>query len=116
MWRHHHVLVEKEHEERARELGGVALGKLHANAGRRLGKDMPVDILVVRPATTDDVEFCRWGEEMLAQERAGKPRLTFPLLDKVANVAPSWASVTVGGPVRRRRRQKRRSGRTAAAS
>jgi hypothetical protein len=38
------------------------------------GKDMPVNILVVRPATTDEIEFCRWGEEMFAWERATKLR------------------------------------------
>ena len=67
-----YVLVEAENEDRARELGRVALEKLHADAGRRIGKDLPVDILVVRPATTDEIKFCRWGEEMLAQERARK--------------------------------------------
>jgi hypothetical protein len=50
----------------------VGLEKLHAEVGRRLGKDLLVNILVVRTATTDEIEFCRWGEEMLAQERAMK--------------------------------------------
>ena len=34
--------------------------------------DLPVNILIVRPATTDEIEFRRWGEETLAQERAMK--------------------------------------------
>jgi hypothetical protein len=65
-----YVLVEAENEEHARELGRVGLEKLHAEVGRRLGKDPPVNILVVRPATTDEIEFCRWGEEMIAQGQA----------------------------------------------
>jgi hypothetical protein len=31
-----------------------------------------INVLVVRPATTDEIEFCRWGEAMLAEERAMK--------------------------------------------
>jgi hypothetical protein len=67
-----YVLVEAENEGQARELGRLGLEKLHADAGRRLGRHIPVNILVVRPVTTDEIEFCRWSEEMLAQERAMK--------------------------------------------
>jgi hypothetical protein len=63
-----YVLVEAENEEQVCELGRAALERLHAEVGLRLGKDIPVNILVVRPATTDEIEFCRWGEEMLARE------------------------------------------------
>jgi hypothetical protein len=63
-----YVLVEAENEGQALELGRIGLEKLHAEVGRRLGKDLPVNIFVVRPATTDEIEFCRWGEEMLARE------------------------------------------------
>jgi hypothetical protein len=65
-----YVLVEAENEEQARDLGRVGLEKLHAEVGCRLGKDIPVNILVARPAATDEIEFCRWGDEMLARERA----------------------------------------------
>ncbi len=64
--------VAAENEEQARELSRAALERLHAEAGRPLGKDMPVNIFVVRPATTDEIGFYRWGEEMLTQERAMK--------------------------------------------
>jgi hypothetical protein len=37
-----------------------------------LGKYMPVNILVVRLATTDEVEFCRRNEETLAREEMGR--------------------------------------------
>ncbi len=67
-----YVLVEAENETQARELGRLGLENLHAEVGRRIGKDLPEDILFVRPATTDEIEFCRWGEEMLARERAMK--------------------------------------------
>jgi hypothetical protein len=67
-----YVLVEAENQGQARELGRVGLEKLHADAGRQIGMEMPINIHVVRPATTDEIEFCRWGEEMLAQERAMK--------------------------------------------
>jgi hypothetical protein len=67
-----YVLVEAESEGQARKLGRVGLKKLHAEVGRRLGKDLTVNILVVRPATTDEIEFCRRGEEMLARERVMK--------------------------------------------
>jgi hypothetical protein len=63
------VLVEAENEGQARKLGRLGLEKLHAEVGRHLGRDLPVNILVVRPATTDEIEFRRWGEEMLARER-----------------------------------------------
>jgi hypothetical protein len=67
-----YVLVEAEKKEQACELGRAAPERLHAEAGRTLGKDMPVNIFVVRPATTDEIEFYRWGEETLAQEPAMK--------------------------------------------
>jgi hypothetical protein len=67
-----YVLVEAENEGQARELGQVALEEQHAELRRGLNRDVPVNILVVRPATTDEIEFSQWGEEMLAQERAGK--------------------------------------------
>jgi hypothetical protein len=36
--------------------------------GAESAKIFPVNILVVRPATTDEIEFCRWGDEALARE------------------------------------------------
>jgi hypothetical protein len=67
-----YVLVEAENVGQAIELGRIGLEKLHAEVGRRLGKEIAVNILVVRPTTTDEVESCRWGEEALAQQRARK--------------------------------------------
>jgi hypothetical protein len=39
-----YVLVEAENEKQARELGRLGLEKLHAEVGRRIGKDLPVNI------------------------------------------------------------------------
>ncbi len=61
-----YVLVEAENEGQALELGRVALEEQRVELRRRLDRDVPVNILVVRPATTDEIEFCRWGEELLA--------------------------------------------------
>lgn len=66
-----YVLVEAENERQARELGRVGLEKRYAEVGRHLGKDIPVNILVVRAATTDESEFCRWNEESFAREGMG---------------------------------------------
>lgn len=57
-----------DNEAQARELGHAALEELHAVLRRRLDRNVPVNILVVRPATTDEIEFCRWGDEALARE------------------------------------------------
>jgi hypothetical protein len=66
-----YVLVEAENEAKARELGRVGGSRSFTpKRGRRIGKEVPVKILVVRPATTDEIEFCRCSEEMLARERA----------------------------------------------
>ena len=67
-----YVLVEAESEAQARELGHAALEELYGELRRRQGAEMPVEILTVRPATPDEVEFWRWGEEVLA--RAGLSR------------------------------------------
>jgi hypothetical protein len=62
------VLVEAENEKQARERGHVALEELYAELRRQFDAEMPVNILTVRPATTDEIEFSRWNEETLARE------------------------------------------------
>jgi hypothetical protein len=63
-----YVLVEAENDAQARERGQPALEKLYADLGLRHA----VEILTVRPATPDEIEFCRWGEEALAREGMGR--------------------------------------------
>lgn len=62
-----YVLVEAEDEAKARERGAAALEELYAELRQR-HLNMQVDIHTVRPATTDEIEFCRWNEETLARE------------------------------------------------
>jgi hypothetical protein len=62
------VLVEAENEEQARERGAAALEELYAELRRQFDAEMPANILTVRPATSDEVEFSWWNEETLARE------------------------------------------------
>jgi hypothetical protein len=51
---------------------------------------MPVEILVVRPATTDEIEFCRWGERDARPRRIDAPRLSgFATTQHVRHVGQS---------------------------
>jgi hypothetical protein len=63
-----YVLVEADNEEQARERGQTALEVLYAELRLRQGAEMPVVIRTIRPATTDEIDFCRWNEETLARE------------------------------------------------
>jgi hypothetical protein len=69
----HYVLVEAENEDEARRLGHQGLEQLHADIGQRLGKDVPVNVLVVRPATDDEIELDGWNQEMVASEVGHHP-------------------------------------------
>ena len=63
-----YVLVEAHNEIDARERGYAALHDLYADLRERLGKEVPIDILTVRPATDDEIELWRWHHEMLSRE------------------------------------------------
>lgn len=63
-----YVLVEAESENQARELGKTALHELYADIRERLGKDVPIEIRTVRPATDDEVQLMNWHNEKLAEE------------------------------------------------
>jgi hypothetical protein len=62
-----YVLVEAASESEARRLGQPALQELHAELGTQIGRDLPVEIHVVRPATDDEVEMWKWHQELLGQ-------------------------------------------------
>jgi hypothetical protein len=66
-----YVLVEAENEVQARERGQTALEVLYAELRQR-HPNMQVEIRTVRPATDDEIEFCRWNEETLAREQMGR--------------------------------------------
>lgn len=69
-----YVLVDAENETQARELGHAALHELYADLRERLGKDVPISILTIRPATSDEMDMMKWHREMLAREAALKNR------------------------------------------
>lgn len=60
----HYVLVEAAGEAQARELARPGLEELQAPTARRLGRDLPVEILTVRPATDDEIELARSHRRM----------------------------------------------------
>ena len=64
-----YVLVKAENEHHARELGHAALHKLYADLREHLGREVPINIQTVRPATDDEIELWRWHHEKLAEER-----------------------------------------------
>lgn len=55
-----YVLVEAADELQARELGHAALVQLTGNA--------TPNIRTIRHATNDEIELCRWHQEMLDRE------------------------------------------------
>lgn len=67
-----YVLVDADDETQARELGHAALHDLYADLRERLGRDVPIDIRTVRPATDDEIALMRWHHEMLASEKSMK--------------------------------------------
>lgn len=71
-----YVLVEATDENDARRLGRVALYDLYADVRERLGKEAPINIATVRPATADEIELWNWHHHMVAREQAienGRP-------------------------------------------
>ena len=50
-------------------MGQPALQELHADIAQRIGRDLPVEIHVVRPATDDEIEMGKWHEELRAHEQ-----------------------------------------------
>ena len=63
-----YVLVEAEDETQACERGYAALCDLYADMRKALGKEVPVTILTVRPATDAEIGQWNWHHEMLAGE------------------------------------------------
>ena len=63
-----YVLVEADNESAARIAGHAALYDLYADLRERLGRDVPIEIRTIRPATTDEIDMLKWHNEMLACE------------------------------------------------
>jgi hypothetical protein len=58
-----YVLVTAENETLARELGLPLLANL-------LGREMPITVRTVRPATSDEIALDRWHRKSIANEVA----------------------------------------------
>ena len=54
-----YVLVDAANENEARTLAIPALAELHAEAGR----NAPIEIHTVRPATENEIQLARWDAE-----------------------------------------------------
>lgn len=64
-----YVLVDAEDETQARELGHTALHELYADMRERLGREVPIEIHTIRPATDDEIGLWKWHHEMVAREQ-----------------------------------------------
>ena len=69
-----YVVVDAENESEARERGAADLHELYADLRARYGREVPIEIRVVRPATSDEIEMVRFHERMLANERRRQQR------------------------------------------
>jgi hypothetical protein len=65
-----YVLVDAANEDEARSLGQVALHDLYADVRERQGKEVPINILTVRPATREEIDLQRSHDEIMARETA----------------------------------------------
>ena len=61
-----YVLVDAANEDEARRLGHGALYDLYADLRERLGKEVPISIITVRPATDGAIRF--WHHPTVARE------------------------------------------------
>ena len=64
-----YVLVEAEDESQARRLGEPMLYDLYAGLRERLGREVPIKVRTVRPATRDEIDLWNWRREMLIREQ-----------------------------------------------
>jgi hypothetical protein len=52
---------------------GTVLHELYADVRARLGRDVPINILTVRPATQDEIDLQRWHDEKVGQWVRNRP-------------------------------------------
>jgi len=65
-----YVLVDASDEETARRDAVPGLHDLYAGVRDRLGRDVPIEIHTVRPATPGEIELWNWHHEIVAREAA----------------------------------------------
>ena len=65
-----YVLVEASSEAEARHRGHDWRYNLYADLRERLGNDVPINILTVRPATDSEIDLQQFHDEMVAREHA----------------------------------------------
>lgn len=63
-----YVLVDAEDESAARIAGQAALYDLYADMRHRWGREVPIEIHTIRPATTDEIDMMKCHNEMMARE------------------------------------------------
>jgi len=62
-----YVLVDAREETEARTLGQPALHDLYADLHERFGRDIPIEIKTVRPATEAEIDLWQFHERMLRE-------------------------------------------------
>lgn len=60
-----YVLVNATDEHVARVKGSAALCDLYADVRERSGRDVPIQIRTVRPATDEEIELIRWQNGLI---------------------------------------------------
>ena len=55
-----YVLVDADTDAEAHRLGYAALHDLYADVRERLGREVLIDIRIVREASADEIELCDW--------------------------------------------------------
>jgi len=65
-----YVIVNAKEEADACELAKPMLHELYADIRERLGREVPINIHTVRPATNEEITQWNWHWEMVAKEMA----------------------------------------------
>jgi hypothetical protein len=63
-----YVLVEAADEREARTKGYAELFELYSDIREQLGREVPIEIRTIRPATDDEIALMRWHDGMVARE------------------------------------------------
>lgn len=63
-------LVDAADESTAREAALPGLHKLYAEAGSRIGRDFPIEIVTVRPAAPNEIAQWLWHHEIVSKHDA----------------------------------------------